>query len=124
MNTPQENTIALINVVKNQLGLTDIAESDWTQNQRIQYNTAIANYIKANPDKFTTTQVNTANTAQYQELADFTLGDAVDTFGTEILNQAQNELSLGGNILKYSIYIAVAIIAIGWVLPYALRKVK
>ena len=43
------NRAAAVDQVKGQLGLSAIQPSDWTYDQRVTYNKALAAYIQQNP---------------------------------------------------------------------------
>lgn len=118
--TAQANRDAAAALIRQQLGLPS-APSDWTYDQRNQYNKALAAYIAANPDQFTQQDQVTAHyvsTENYQALQDTSfdtsafiadafkpLGDAAQAVGNGVFGTL--------NLVKYLPWIAGAVV-VGW----------
>lgn len=105
--------------VKEQLGLTGLAPSAWTYEQRVAYNTALADYIMAHPVEFTPAQQSIAQNVlgeQNLPLEDTGLLSDLSTFTDEFGNQAAR---VGGAVASVGEgAIATANLA-SWLLPVA-----
>lgn len=122
--TSQESRNAAVAIVRQASGLAGIPPSEWTYEQRVQYNKDLAAYIQSHPTAFTAQDVATAKIVEqraYEPLSTLGLGEGIDIFTDEFLNQAKQVTAIGGNTLRTSIYIAVAIATIFFILPYAIR---
>ncbi len=92
------NRAAAVDQVKGQLGLSAIQPSDWTYDQRVSYNKALAAYIQQNPGLFSATdETNAAAVAAKVDspLDDNSFASDLAVFGDEFENQA---LRVGGAV--------------------------
>lgn len=94
MATPEQakaNREALIIAVRYQLGLQDTRPSDWTYDQRVNYNKTFARYITENPQAFTAGELQVAKDIAHRPLDaldDTSFVGNLSLFGDELLNQA------------------------------------
>jgi hypothetical protein len=111
--TPEQiaaNRKSAMNLALSKTGLTDIPKTEWTYDQRGEYNKALADLILQYPDRFGTQDVSTAHDvkqADYSPLAnaDFSFSD----FGSEVVSNANDLVgkplvSLGqgvGNVFSF-----------------------
>lgn len=103
-----------IATVRAQLGLDSKPVSEWTYEERTNYNHVLANFLLANPESFSPADVQTitgiANKV-YDPLQDasFSLTD----FGAEVANNVKNASFLGFATLRNLLYVAV-VVAVVW----------
>lgn len=98
--------------VKASLGLP-ASPLDWTYEQRVAYNKALAAYILANPAQFETVDLNTAQIVTgktYSGLDDasFSWGE----FGAEIVNQSEEINPFSVRNRTQSKYVFIAVLAV------------
>jgi len=89
------------NLVRYQLGLDLIAESDWTYEQRTAFNKSLAAYIAAHPNAFAASDLVTAQqvtTNQYTPLQDSSF-DAGEFLSTTAANAAAPFQAIGDGII-------------------------
>jgi hypothetical protein len=108
--------------VRNQLKLS-ATPSDWTFEQRGQYNKALAAYIAANPDQFSAVDLTTAtvvNSTTYSPLQDpgFSFGDFAAEFGSNVaapFKAVGDGILTAANLTKYLIPLAfVGVVVVGF----------
>lgn len=111
-------------VIRKRLGLLEIPPSDWTYEQRVEYNRELAQYIADNPQSFQDTEIQTAKdiaSKAIDPLDDTSLMASVGLFGDAFLVEAETVLETGGKTLRTSIYIAVAIAVTLYFLPNVIK---
>jgi hypothetical protein len=99
-------------VVKTSLGLP-AAAIDWTYEQRIAYNKALAAYIQANPARFEAVDLNTAQIVSgktYSGLDDTSFDWGM--FGGEVVNQANDLNPFSEQNRTQSKWISLAVLAV------------
>lgn len=114
-------------IVRGNLNLLDTAPSDWTYEQRTSYNKALSAYIQAHPVIFTAQDLESAKLVEsrpYEPLETLGLEEAGGIFTDEFLEQGKSVLSSSGNTLKNSIYIAVSIAVVIYLLPIVIKAFK
>lgn len=111
-------------IVRGNVGLLDIPPAEWSFEQRISYNKALAAYIQSHPAIFTAGDLESARTVEarpYEPLETLSLGDKADIFTDEFLEQGKVVLSTSGNAIKNALYIAVVVAVALYVFPYAYK---
>lgn len=108
------------NLVRYQLGLDTIAESDWTYEQRTAFNKALATYIADHPSAFSQQDVLTAGIVQqntYQPLEDASFSTS-DFLSTTAANAAAPFKAIGDGIIttataaRWAIPVIVGVVVI------------
>ena len=85
------NLASAKNVVRYNLGLDQIAPSDWTYSQRTAYNKALADLIAKYPDRFSAQEQQVAevvNAKAYEPLDTSGVLDDLQTFGGALVDEA------------------------------------
>jgi hypothetical protein len=113
------NRAAAVTLIRSQQGLANTAPADWTYEQRVAYNKALATYIATNPALFTAQDADTAaavTVAAYAPLSDNSiLGDVAtfgSAFGDEVLKAGDKVADVGRGALD-------AVSFVGKLLPIA-----
>lgn len=124
------NRAAAIATVRASLNLTDTQPSDWTYDQRTQYNKALATYIQSHPDQFSDQDALTADLVSkemYPALQDTSFDTSM--FVAETLKPATDALqSVGSGVLsianaaKWALPLAAILVA-GMLLMRANREI-
>lgn len=125
MTNAQKVRADAVTIVRGNLGLLDTPPAEWTYEQRVEYNKALASYINSHSTIFTPEDRESAQAVAarpYEPLATLGLGDKADIFTDEFLAQGKEVLSSSGNALKNALYIAVTVAVFLYVFPYAYRE--
>lgn len=100
---PRDQAFAYI---RSTLGLND-TPSSWTYDERISYNRALSQYISANPQIFTATDLENASAVLNQNPTALTdesffgeVGDFASAFGDEVVSAADQVGGIGRGILS------------------------
>lgn len=112
----QANRKSASNVIKIQLNLDQTANSDWTYDQRTQYDKALAAYILAHPAAFASQDIQTAQkvkSTDYSPLddTDFSYSD----FGNEVVN---NVVDAGTKVASIGTGVLNTANLVGKILPF------
>jgi hypothetical protein len=129
----------LINTARLQLGLSNLAPSDWTYAQRVEYNKLLASLIAQNADSFPPQEVAIARQIEqqsYDPLADNSVLDDLRVFGSAFVDELgktadsvadigrgiRDTVSLTGKALPYIAAVALVGVALYFVIKYDPRR--
>lgn len=94
--------------VSARLGLTDIADSDWTYDQRTQYNKALAQEILLYPQSFTDQTLESARRVADKDYQPLQGSDPFGEFTDAFIEEAKITLpSIGNKLLIGAVIVAV-----------------
>src|SRR5690606_14425092 len=130
------NRAAAVKHVRAQQGLTGLHHSEWTYEQRVRYNKALADYILSRPGDFGGPELVAAGAVQaatYLPLEDTSVLANIEAFGAEFgaqgLAAADSIAGVGRGVLnalssaQWMIPVAVVAVAGIWILKEA-KKAK
>lgn len=96
----REATAAAVAAVRDKLGLTGRPPADWGNDERVDYNIALANYMLQKPELYSAAQIENAERVSKMNrsnayLETYTLGDMVGDFASEAGKQAKEMGKIG-----------------------------